>query len=183
MNVWRWLGISFFVITVAAFIGATNFSALVRANEPKTPKDVVISAKPEKADVKPGDSTDVEIKIVRGKEAAKEVTLEVESKEKTVTAKVDAKLAADKKDTKMTVKTESGTPEGNYTITVKAKSDGSTDSTATFTLTVKKAETTTTPAGDIDFKAFNPDAKKFFTMSETTTTQDMTVNNQKVKQT
>src|SRR5262245_32923089 len=146
MNVWRWLGISIFLLGTVCLLGSDKFSTPAAFGQGQDDKKVEITADPSTAEVKPGDGKTVDLTLKRGKDATKEVTLtaEVEPKDKGVTAKVDAKVAGDKKDAKLTVES-TDKADGEYKITVKGKSDGSPDATATFALTFKKGEVAKQP--------------------------------------
>ena len=188
MNVWRLAGISIFLLGTVCLIGTNKFSTPAAFGNGKDDKKIEITADPAKAEVKPGDSKTVDLKLKRGKDATKEVTLtaEVDPKEKGVTAKVDAKVAGDKSDAKLTVESKD-TADGDYKVTVKGKSDGSPDATATFTLTVKKGEVAkkeppTPGKGDIVFEAFNKKGTKFYQEQKTKTKQEMKVMGQVVIQ-
>src|SRR5438105_4363625 len=135
MNVWRLSGIAIFVVG-AVFLG--TFQAFGGGDA----KKVEIKADPDKADLKAGEKKSVDIKLTRGKDATKEValTVEVDPKDKGVTATVDAKVAGDKSAAKLNIETTAQATEGSYKITVKGKSADSADSSATFTLAVKKAD-------------------------------------------
>lgn len=185
MNVWRWLGISIFLLATVCLLGTTKFAAPEASGQGKDDaKKVEISANPDKATVKAGETKSVDVTLKRGKDAAKEVTLtaEVDPKDKGVTVKVDPKVAGDKKDAKLTVETTSKA-DGEYKITIKSKSEGSADAAATVAISIKKAEVVQPlPAGDkLPFNAFNP-GKTFYQEQMTKTKQTMTVMGQKVEQ-
>lgn len=188
MNVWRWLGISIFLLGTVCLLGTTNYSALEAfgAGKKDEAKKVEISAEP-KAAVKAGENKTVDLKLKRGKAATKDVTLtaEVDPKDKGVTAKVDAKVAGDKNEAKLTVETTEKA-DGDFKITVKSKSEDSDDGMATVVLTVTKAEAkkadTPKVAGAVTFKAFEPKSKKFYQLQKTKTKQEMKVMGQVVVQ-
>lgn len=156
MNVWRWLGLSIFLITTIGLIGSTEFKVFANGKDGKNDKKIEVSADPDKATVKPGEAKTVELKFKRGKDATKEITLtaEVDSKDKAVTVKVDPKVDAKTSAAKLTIET-TDKASGDYKITVKAKSDGSPEATATFTLTAKKEEPKVVeiPKGALKFEA------------------------------
>jgi hypothetical protein len=186
MNAWRWLGLSIFLIATVCLLSTNRYSAFAQGADDKK---VEISAKPDKATVKPGDSKTVDLDFKRGAKADKEVVLStsVEAKDpKGVTVKLSTeKVGAKDKAAKLTVETTAATPEGDYKVTVKAKSDGS-DTAATFTLTVKKEEAakkeTPPPTGAWKFKAFDNKGKPFYVEQTTKTTQDIKVMGQNVQQ-
>jgi hypothetical protein len=150
-------------------------------------KKIEVSATPDKATVKPGDSQAVDLKLKRGKDANKEVTVtvEVDPKDKGVSGK-EVKIAGDKSDGKVTIETTSGATDGDYKVTLKAKSDGSPDATASVLVTVKKGEVAKpAPVGDgeLKFLAFDKEkTKRFFQEQNTVTKQKMTVMGQEVVQ-
>lgn len=187
MNVWRYLGISIFLVAVVGLVATTQYPAAFGAAQ--ADKKVEITAKPDKGDVKAGGSQAVDLTFKRGKDVKKDITLEatVEPKDKGVTVKVDAKVAADKNEAKLTVDASDKAEAGDYKVTVKAKSEGADDASETFTYTVKKATEPTPPVvggGEkFEFKAFDPKGKKFYTEQTTNTTQTLKVMNQDVKQT
>jgi hypothetical protein len=184
MNVWRWLGISIFLITTIGLVGSTEFAAFGKQPDDKK---IEVTADPDKATVKPGDGKTVDLKFKRGKDATKDITLtvEVEPKDKGVSAKVaDAKVDVKASGTKLTIETTATTAEGDYKITVKAKSDGSPDpAPVTITLTAKKEVVVDVPKGaPLKFEALDPKAKPFFTVQFTDTDQTMSVLGQQVVQ-
>lgn len=186
MNVWRWLGLSIFLLGTVFLLSTSKFTT-PQAFAQGDAKKVEVSADPDKATVKPGDSKAVAVKLKRGKDATKEVTLtaEVEPKDKGVTAKVDAKVAGDKSEAKLTVET-TDKADGDYKITVKAKSDGS-DTSATVALTVKKEETKKVDppkvaAGAWKFEPFSKKGTVIYQKQHTKTTQKMKVMGQEVVQ-
>ena len=187
MNVWRWLGISIFLLGTVCLLGTTNYSALEAfgAGKKDEAKKVEISAD-SKASVKAGEKKTHVLKLKRGKAANKEVTLtvEVDLKGKGVTVTVDPKVAGDKDEAKLTIDTTEKA-DGEYKITVKSKTDDSEDSTAIVALTVTKAEAkkAETPKGAVTFKAFEPKSKKFYQLQKTKTKQEMKVMGQVVVQT
>jgi hypothetical protein len=185
MNVWRWLGISIFLLGTVCLLGTTNYSALEAFAQGKDDKKVEISTDPVKATVKPGENKAVDVKLKRGKDATKEVTLTVEvtPKGQGVTAKVDEKIAGDKKEAKLSVET-TDKADGEYKITIKSKSADSEDGMATVALTVAKAEAkkVETPQGAVTFKAFELKSKKFYQLQKTKTQQEMKVMGQVVVQ-
>jgi hypothetical protein len=187
MNVWRWLGISIFLLGTVCLLGTTNYSGLEAfgAGKKDEAKKVEISAD-SKAAVKAGEKKSVVLKLKRGKAANKEVTLtvEVDLKDKGVTVIVDPKVAGDKDEAKLTIDT-TDKADGEYKITVKSKSEDSEDSMATVALTVAKAEAkkVETPKGAVTFKAFEPKSKKFYQLQKTKTKQEMKVMGQVVIQT
>jgi hypothetical protein len=188
MNVWRWLGISIFLLGTVCLLGTTNYSALEAfgAGKKDADKKVEISAD-SKAAVNAGENKTVDLKLKRGKAATKEVTLtaEVDPKDKGVTAKVDGKVAGDKNEAKLTVET-TDKAEGEYKITVKSKSEDSDDGMATVAVTVTKAVTkkVEVPKGAVTFDAFNSKkSKKSYQIQKTKTKQDMKVMGQVVTQT
>jgi Family of unknown function (DUF6263) len=191
MNVWRWLGISIFLITTITLVATTEFSA--RGNQPDE-KKVEVSADPDKATVKPGETKTVELKFKRGKDAKKEVTLtvEVDPKDKGVTAKFDAKDPKfdDKIASTKLIVESTDKADGDYKVIVKAKSEGSPDASVTFVLTAKKAEVAKVDpkvdpkvnANALKFEALDPKTKPFYTEQYTETEQTMTVSGQAVVQ-
>jgi hypothetical protein len=191
MNAWRWFGISVFLLAAVCLLTSTMDSTPLARAQGKDDKKVTISADPEKASIKAGESTDVKLRLKRGTAATKDVaiTAEVDQKDKGVTIKVSPKIDADNNSTTMTIVTTDKTPEGDYKVTVKSKSEGSDEGKATFTLTVKKGEVVSKekdqPKGDGDklpFNAFDPKSKPFFQEQKTETEQNMTVQGQKVTQ-
>ncbi len=188
MNVWRWLGISIFLLGTVCLLGTTNYSALEAfgAGKKDADKKVEISAD-SKATVKAGEKQTVVLKLKRGKAANKEVTLAVELdlKDKGVTVTVDpTKVAGDKNEAKLNIDT-TDKADGEYKITVTSKSEDSENGTATVALTVTKAEAkkTETPKGAVTFKAFEPKSKKIYQLQKTKTKQEMKVMGQVVTQT
>ena len=192
MNIRRWLGISILLFTTLCLIGSTQFSAFAKDADDKK---VEVSVDPVKDTVKAGESKTARIKLKRGKAAEdKDVTVivEVEPKDKGVTAKADDKISGGNTNAKLTVETKDTTPAGDYKITVKSKSEGSTDGSATFTLTVTKGDAAKKPPDEIKkpdvpkgalvFKAFDSKAPKFYTEQYTDTNQEMTVMGQVVTQ-
>lgn len=183
MNAWRWFGTSIFLLIAVCLVATIKTSPEARA-QGKDDKKIEITADPDKVTVKPGEAASVKLKIKRGKEATKEVALtaEVAPKDKGVTAKLDAKIAGDKSEAVLTLETKD-TADGDYKVTVTAKSEGSPDATATVALTVKKGVVVAKGAGDqMPFKAFDPKSKPFYQEQTTKTTQNMTVQGQKVTQ-
>jgi Family of unknown function (DUF6263) len=184
MNVWRWLGISIFLITTVGLIASTEFTAFAK-DKPDEKKIIDVSADPDKATVKPGDGKTVDLKFKRGKDATKDITLtaEVDPKEKGVTIKVDAKVLGKDSAAKLTIET-TDKADGDYKITVKAKSEGSPDAATTFTLTAKKEVVAVDPKGGtaLVFKALDKASGQFFTEQYTETEQKMTVMGQEVVQ-
>jgi hypothetical protein len=187
MNAWRWLGISIFLLGTVCFLG-TEFSALEALAKGKDDKKVEVSTDPAKATLEPGKKMDVAVKLKRGKDAKKDVTLsaEITPKDKGVTVKVDEKVAADKSEAKLAVETTDKAEETDYKITIKSKSTDSEDSTATFALTVKKGEVAKKEVqpvkGALVFEAFKG-KNKFYQLQDTETKQDMKVMGQNVVQT
>jgi hypothetical protein len=187
MNVWRWFGISIFLLGTVCLLGTTNYSALEAfgAGKKDADKKVEISAD-SKATVKAGEKKTVVLKLNRGKSATKEVTLtvEVDLKDKGVTVTVDPKVAGDKNEAKLNIDTTEKA-DGDYKITVKSKSEDSEDSTASVALSVTKAEAkkVETPKGAVTFDAFKPKSKPFYQLQKTKTKQDMKVMGQVVTQT
>ena len=195
MNSWRWLGISIFLLATVCLIGIQQ-----SAGQGADDKKVKVEAKPGSATVEAGKSETVTLTLTRGKELEKKevvLTAEVETKEKDhgVTVDLDAaKVAADKKEAKATIKTTDKTPAGSYKINITAKADGAAEAAkATVELTVKKAEVaktpdktppTTTGGQKSKFSAFDPEKQKkpFYTEQTTKTTQKMEVNKQTVTQ-
>jgi hypothetical protein len=204
MNVRRWLGISILLFTTLCLIGTTQFSAFAKDADDKK---VEVSVDPVKETVKAGETKTAKIKLKRAKLAEEKdvaLTVEVDPKDKGVTAKADDKVPGGNNVAKLTVETKDTTPEGDYKITVKSKSEGSADGSATFVLTVKKGEAAKKPdetkkpddtkkkpddtkkpepgKGDLVFKAFDSKAPKFYTEQYTDTNQEMTVMGQVVVQ-
>lgn len=195
MNASRWFGASICVFAAVCLLGIVQNAELGAFGGADKNVDVK-STSPDKATVKPGDSQVVGVTLVRQKDAKKEATVKVEfdpkDKDKGLSAD-EAKVAADKTDAKVTIKTTDKTPAGDYKVTIKAESPDSKGASATFTLTVKPVEVVKTkpevkpevkPAGAdvLPFKAFLPDTKPFYTIQTTKTEQKMTVLQQEVKQ-
>ena len=196
MNAWRWFGISVFLLVAVCLLTSTMNSTPRAYAQGKDDKKVTITADPEKATVKAGESTDVKLKLKRGKEATKDVTLttEIEPKDKGVSVTVSAKIDADNNSTTMKV-VSTDKAEGDYKVTVKSKSEGSDEGKATFTLSVKKGEIAKQKEKEkekeqpvvgggekLPFTAFDPKSKPFFQEQKTETEQNMEVQGQKVTQ-
>jgi uncharacterized membrane protein len=115
---------------------------------PPADKDVKIKVDPAEIKVTAGEekSTDVKVTVTRGKDAKNEVTLSADTDAAAkVTLTPGAKVAGDKTDGTLTVKTSKDTPKGTYTIKVKAVSDKSADATADIKLVVAEAGAVVVP--------------------------------------
>jgi uncharacterized membrane protein len=130
-------------------VGCTKEKAKTQAEKDKEAKDkeaekkkfaIEVSADPKDASMKPGDSKDIKIMLARGAKADKEATLTVEVDPKVgVTGTPDPMKVKDK-EAKLTVKAADDAKEGDYTITITAKAEGSDTASTKIKVTVAKKE-------------------------------------------
>lgn len=131
---------------VALTMGAAGCNKPAATKDKTTPpaaaggkKDVTVAGPTTDTTMKQGESKDIALTLTRGAEATKEatVTAEVDPKDKGVTADT-VKIAGDKKEGTLKVTATDTATEGDYTITLTAKSDDSKDSTAKVKVKVGK---------------------------------------------
>jgi uncharacterized membrane protein len=121
----------------------------------KTDKDkdhkIEVKADPKTMDAKPGETKTAKLTLTRGKDATHDVTFKAESKEG-VTASA-AKVAGDETKGELSIEVDKKAKDGDYVVTVTAKSKDAKDATATVTVTVKGKEVAVVPEKDYSLKA------------------------------
>jgi len=105
-----------------------------------TDKDTKLEVKADKVkiDAKPGDMPMVKLMLIRGKDAKKDVMIDATSDKEGVKASADM-VKGDASEGMLKITVAPDAKDGEYKITVKAKSENSTDATDMVTVNVKGA--------------------------------------------